>query len=489
QRANILARLSVAPTLSALAKVHLIVEAIIEQRDAKQVLFTQLESIVANTTVFASNTSSLSITALAQGLTYPQRVIGWHFFNPATRMKLVEIILGVKTDPTLLHTIEALSCAWGKIPVHAPNTPGFIVNRVARPYYAESLRLLAENIAPLAMIDKVTRDIGGFAMGPFELMDLIGTDINLAVTESVFNATAYDRRYAPHTIQQELVRAQYHGRKCGIGFYDYRQHGIPTVSPHLDYPTSNQTQLENSTLVTPTLLPTTPPIQQVNTGQFKTSRSQDSSEHTACVAEPLTEASLTIATDTVLLSALIKRLKQAGITIRLDSTSLPETLRLGNTTFALTDGRTAEHRASILGVPCILIDLANDFSLTQHLAAAPSVHAESAFIQFSALLARANIELIRLQDIAGLIVMRLVACLANEAAELLSWGRTLAIDIDTAMRYGTAYPQGPLAWADALGHARIAQCLAHLQAHYGDTRYRCAPTLSHRVYTKENFHD
>ena len=221
ERDAVLSRLSVAERLEDLEGCGLVVEAIVEKLEAKQNLFRQLEAIVGPQAVFATNTSSISVTAVAQGLQFPQRLIGWHFFNPATRMKLVEIIRGVETAPALVPAMHALSKAWGKTSVDAPNAPGFIVNRVARPYYAEGLRLLAERIAPLQVIDRLLREAGGFSLGPFELIDLIGVETNLSVTESVWAATQYDPRYAPNLIQQELARAGHFGRKSGRGFYDY----------------------------------------------------------------------------------------------------------------------------------------------------------------------------------------------------------------------------------------------------------------------------
>ena len=212
-RDAVLARIGVAEQVDALAGCGIAVEAIVERLDAKQALLRQLEATLGPDAVLATNTSSISITAVAQGLQHPQRLIGWHFFNPATRMKLVEVIPGIETDPALVAAMHALSRAWGKTSVDAPNAPGFIVNRVARPYYAEGLRLLAERLAPAPAIDKLMREAGGFAMGPFELMDLIGLDVNLSVTESVFQATAFDPRYAPHLVQQELVRSGRFGRK------------------------------------------------------------------------------------------------------------------------------------------------------------------------------------------------------------------------------------------------------------------------------------
>ena len=176
--------------------------------------------------ILASNTSSISVTAIAAGLQQPQRVLGMHFFNPAPLMALVEVVSGLATAPALAQAVFELASAWGKSPVHTKSTPGFIVNRVARPYYAEGLSLLGEQAADAATLDAVMREAGGFRMGPFELMDLIGHDVNYAVTRSVFEAYYNDPRFVPSLIQQELVNAGYLGRKSGRGFYSYAEGAV-----------------------------------------------------------------------------------------------------------------------------------------------------------------------------------------------------------------------------------------------------------------------
>ena len=435
ERDAVLARISVARSVEALAGCGLVVEAIVEQLEVKQGLFQQLEAVLAADAVLATNTSSISITAVAQGLKHPQRLIGWHFFNPATRMKLVEIIPGVETDPALIPAMHALSKAWGKTSVDAPNAPGFIVNRVARPYYAEGLRLLAERIAPAPAIDKLMREAGGFAMGPFELMDLIGLDVNLSVTESVFQATAFDARYAPNLIQQELVRSGRFGRKSGRGFY---AHGKDVAAP------------------------------------------------VAVTVEPGAAATLEVPADPGLLGPLVQRLQSAGVRITTHAVLPDETLAIGDTRIALTDGRTAAERSA--GGALILLDLARDFSTTTTLAATASPATAAHLAALASVLHTANIALIELADVAGLALMRTVCCLANEAADVMTWTGTTAADIDTAMRLGTAYPVGPLAWADTLGAARVVGVLANLQAHYGEVRYRRAPLLSRLHFTGGRFH-
>jgi 2-(1,2-epoxy-1,2-dihydrophenyl)acetyl-CoA isomerase len=203
------------------ARCALVVEAIVEDLDVKRGLFAELEGIVGPDCILATNTSSISVTAIAAGLQRPERLVGMHFFNPVPLMALVEVISGVATDKAVADTVYATAEAWGKNPVHAKSTPGFIVNRVARPYYAEALRLLQEQAADAATLDAVMRDCGGFRMGPFELMDLIGHDVNFSVTQSVFDAYFGDPRFTPSTLQQELVNAGFLGRKSGRGFFRY----------------------------------------------------------------------------------------------------------------------------------------------------------------------------------------------------------------------------------------------------------------------------
>lgn len=211
-----------ASDLAALADCSLVIEAIVEDLGVKQGLFRALESVVSREAVLATNTSSLSIAAIAGGCQHGDRVVGIHFFNPAPVMALVEVIPALATDPALLDASRALVERWGKVAVVASDTPGFIVNRIARPYYGESLRILEEGIADVATIDWAMRTLGGFKMGPFELMDLIGNDVNYAVTRSVFEAMYYDPRYRPSLTQRRLVESGWLGRKAKRGYYDYR---------------------------------------------------------------------------------------------------------------------------------------------------------------------------------------------------------------------------------------------------------------------------
>ena len=219
--------------LSVFAECDVIIEAIIEQLSAKQSLFAVLESIIAPDAILASNTSSLSIAALGGACTHSARVIGVHFFNPAPLMALVEIIPAITTSPNITSRVRALIEAWGKTTVLAADTPGFIVNRIARPFYGEAFRIMEEGIADCATIDWAIRELGEFRMGPFELTDFIGHDVNFAVTRSVFEATFFDARYRPSITQQRLVEAGRLGRKTGRGFYEYRE-GASAPAPTRD---------------------------------------------------------------------------------------------------------------------------------------------------------------------------------------------------------------------------------------------------------------
>ncbi|AXY43681.1 3-hydroxyacyl-CoA dehydrogenase PaaH [Halomonas sp. JS92-SW72] len=438
----IVSRMTPAATLAELADSRLVVEAIVENLEVKRSVFAELEAICGPDTLLTSNTSSLSITSIAAGLERPERVAGLHFFNPAPVMKLVEVISGLATDAEVAETLYATAAAWGKVPVHASSTPGFIVNRVARPFYAEGLRLMQEGAAAPATLDALLRQAGGFRMGPFELMDLIGHDVNYAVTRSVFDAYYGDTRFEPSLVQLALVEAGRLGRKSGQGFYDYRE-GATSVAP--DFAPAAEAAL--------------PPL----------------------VAEGQLGA----------IAPLVTRAEAAGLeVVRRESISGEARLRLDGLTLALSDGRCAAERARDEGLEAlVLFDLCLDYETASAiaLAASPGVYAEARTLA-TAFFQRLGLDVAWLTDTPGLAVLRTVAMLANEAADAVLQGVCSARDGDLAMQAGVNYPRGPLAWADALGLAFVHRTLTHLQQSYGEERYRASFLLRRKALAEETFH-
>lgn len=434
-------RLQAADNIAQLADAGLVVEAIVENLDVKRALFRDLEAIVSADCIFGTNTSSISVTAIGAGLQNAGRLAGLHFFNPAPLMALVEVVSGLATDAAVADTLFATAAAWGKKPVHAKSTPGFIVNRVARPFYAEGLRLLHEGAADCATIDTVVREAGGFRMGPFELMDMIGHDVNFAVTRSVWNAFFNDQRFLPSLIQQELVDAGFLGRKTGRGFYSY-QAGAERPAPRT----------------------------------------------AASCAVP---AQITLYGNTPLAQSLAARLQAAQVAFAQEAESVDgRVAQAGDAVLYQTDGRSATQRAQASGVAqTVLVDLALDYSRATRLAACvarqTSAEARDAAI---GLLQAAGWAVSLFNDVPGLAVMRTVAMLANEAADAVNQGVCDVRGADDAMRLGVNYPRGPLAWADAVGVAQIHTVLKHLGQFYGEDRYRVSPLIQQTVYAESTLH-
>ena len=225
EKDRIQANIAYVSNLKDLADSNLTIEAIIENLDIKKKVFSELESYVTEDCIIASNTSSLSIASIAASLKKPERCVGIHFFNPAPLMKLVEVIPAIQTSKEVLEKSIQTIKDWKKVVAVAKDTPGFIVNRVARPFYGEALRIYEEGVADFATIDHSLKSLGGFRMGPFELMDFIGNDVNYTVTETVFTAFYFDPRYKPSFTQKRFSEAGYLGRKSGKGFYDYDANG------------------------------------------------------------------------------------------------------------------------------------------------------------------------------------------------------------------------------------------------------------------------
>jgi 3-hydroxybutyryl-CoA dehydrogenase len=232
EKNRIQGNISYVNSLKDLSDSDLTIEAIVENLEIKQKVFSELETYVSDETIIASNTSSLSIASIASSLQKPERCVGIHFFNPAPLMALVEVIPAIQTSEFVFNKAVTTIKSWNKTVAIAKDTPGFIVNRVARPYYGESLRIYEEGIADFATIDNALKTVGGFRMGPFELMDFIGNDINYTVTKTVFKTFYYDSRFRPSFTQQRLAEAGYLGRKSGRGYYQYNEDGKIDASCH-----------------------------------------------------------------------------------------------------------------------------------------------------------------------------------------------------------------------------------------------------------------
>lgn len=436
------ARLRSVSALEHLDDAALVVEAIIENLDAKRKLFGELEAIVGDNCVLATNTSSISVTAIGAALRHPRRLVGMHFFNPVPVMALVEVVSGLATERSVADAIHAIAATWGKSPVHTASTPGFIVNRVARPYYAEGLRVATEQGGTPATLDVIMREAGGFRMGPFELMDLIGHDVNFAVTRSVFEAYFNDQRFTPSLMQQELVHAGFLGRKTGRGFYQYGENVARPV-PHTEEPQSAQT-------------------------------------------------SVTMVGNDARLSAVAARIEASGIRLQrmMARDGGAAFLECGTAKVFLTDGRTATQRAHDNVIhDTVLLDLALDFSTAKRVALAPADQCSAAaYRAVVGTFQAAGYAVSRLGDVPGMLVMRTVAMLANEAADAVNQGVCGVQAVDTAMQKGVNYPRGPLAWADAIGLADLMAVLNHLAAIYGEDRYRTSPLIQRNAVTGATFH-
>ena len=435
-----LGRIAPVTTLQSASSARLAIEAIVEQLDAKRSLFQQLESVLAPDAVLATNTSSISVTAIANGLQRPAQMVGMHFFNPVPLMKLVEVISGLQTAPAVADSVFALAGAWGKTAVHARSTPGFIVNRIARPYYAETLALLQENAAEPHEIDACLRAVG-FRMGPCELMDLIGHDTNFAVTQSVFEANFFDKRFVPSLVQRELVDGGLLGRKTGRGFYNYPEGARPLAALHL------------AALSTP--------IERV-------------------VVHGLGPAADGIAA--ALASAF-------GVSPARQCESDWVGLEADSGVLMLTDGRTAgdtaaaNGRADVAAFDRFRPGPAGDATLALKgaIAYACADSAGSGWrAQAPSWLAAMGFAPVQLSDAPGLVVARTLAMLINEAADAVMQRVCTPEGADAAMRLGVNYPNGPFEWLATWSAEGVIGVLDALDMHYRGERYRVSPWLRRR---------
>lgn len=436
-------RLRAAETLDDLAGCGLVVEAVVEDLEVKRALFTALEAVCGPDAILATNTSSLSIDAVAESLAHPARVAGLHFFNPAPVLPLVEVVSGAHTDPAVADLLTATAEAWGKTPVRAASTPGFIVNRVARPFYGEAFRLLEAGSVDAATVDALLRESGGFRMGPFELADLIGHDVNLAVGRSVWEAFGRDPRFTPSVLQERLVADGRLGRKTGGGIYT---EGQPRPEPSTAAPTGS----------------TLPAWTGMGGGLLERVQArgagEGSSGHFAYAPLAHDLVNWQLGTDEVSLR--------------------------------LTDGRTAAQHTGGGPRTVVLLDLALDYANAPRIGVAAPEHAPKEHVDAAVgFLQGLGYAVTVLPDTPGLVVARTVATLAAAAADAVDSGVATADDVDTAMRLGVNYPRGPYEWGAALGWQWVAGVLDALAAAGDPGRYRVSAELRRRALEADGWRD
>ena len=423
-------RLQTAESLQELADCELVVEAIVERLDAKRALFSQLEAIVRPGTVLATNTSSLSVTAIAAGMQQPQRFAGYHFFNPVPLMKVVEVIAGLKTDLAVCEALCAFARDMGHTPVLAQDTPGFIVNHAGRGYGTEALRIVAEGVADFATIDRILRDQVGFKLGPFELMDLTALDVSHPVMESIYHQYFEEPRYRPSVITAQRLAGGVLGRKTGEGFYRYVD-GKVQVAPEAAAPQVAEL----------------PPVW--------------------------------VSTRAARRSELYQLLKALGATIETgQSPSLHALALVAPLGFDITTVAVVERLdpARTVGIDMLVEDTA---TRRRVIATNPATRTDMRDAAH-ALLCRDGKPVSVIRDSGGFVTQRVVANIVNIAADICQQGICTPKDLETAVTLGLGYPLGPLAMGNRWGPTNILEVLFNMQTVYGDPRYRPSPWLRRR---------
>lgn len=462
EKSSHLQHLSLTNELGDLRKANLVIEAIPEVLPLKQDLFARLDEICPAPAVLATNTSTLAVTAIAAAAKNPQRVAGMHFFNPAPVMQLVEVVRAAQSSPETIQSLVTLAERLGKTPVVVRDTPGFIVNRVARPFYGEALRLLGEGVATHEEIDQIVRLGGGFKMGPFQLMDLIGIDVNLAATQSLYEQTFGEPRYRPHHIQAQMVQEKALGRKSGRGFYTYDTE--PSFSeprlPHLSALEAKAAAMEVYFVPGGWAPGLWELCQQSGYALVETHSTS---------ALPISPRPNSIG---LVAAGNEEQLKEelAGLE-RLLPARAPILCQCADVTITeLSAGMRFPDR--LVGFDGLFLAAGRVATLV----ASPGLGSQARLVAEDFLFSLGR-GVIWIDDAPGLVLPRIVSMLANEAAFAAGEGVAQADQVDQAMQLGANYPIGPHAWGRQLGFGRVVAVLDHLRAEYGEERYRVAPLL------------
>ena len=424
------ARLQPANSLKDLSDCDMVVEAIVERLDVKKSFFTELEGIVSDSAVLATNTSSLSVTAIAAPLKRPQRFAGYHFFNPVPLMKVVEVIPGLKTDPKVCESLTAYAKQMGHTPVTAQDTPGFIVNHAGRGYGTEALRVVGEGVADFATIDRILKDQVGFKLGPFELMDLTALDVSHPVMESIYHQYYEEPRYRPSVITAQRLAGGVFGKKVGDGFYAYVG-GVAQVPPEQAVP-----QVQDM-----------PPV-------WVSSRAARRAD-------------------------LLQLLKDLGAKIETGASPSPQALSIvAPLGFDVTTVAVVERLdpARTVGIDMLFEDRG---TRRRVLATNPATRQDMRDAAH-ALFARDGKAVSVIRDSGGFVTQRVVATIVNIASDICQQQICSPQDLETAVTLGLGYPMGPLAMGDKLGPDNVLETLFNLQTVYGDPRYRPSAWLRRR---------
>lgn len=500
-------RLTVSSALGALQECEVVIEAVPEKMELKQKIFTELDEICDEQTILATNTSSLSVTVIQSALRHPERFVGMHFFNPAPVMKLVEVVEGTDTSRETTERIVKLSSEFNKQAIVCKDTPGFIVNRVARNFYGETLRIVGEGTALQEDVDTLMTSAAHFKMGPFTLMDLIGIDVNLDVTKAVYEMFHGEPRYRPHRLQELLVKSNRLGRKTGRGFYRYDEEGNPLLEGQMPG-NLNQTPIEKSAACRIVVIGDTPMAKQLSQ-QIRKIGSETNCESALLFDGPLAawdEIGRKWRADEV--EAFLRRTSPDAVFVSLAGDELYERTLLQAIDRVTSEqvpllvslaGPSATERASWLSKPSRVrgfhllpwnMEGKDESRQTVELSRplqSQGTGADTMDDVVAGLINTLSFVPVWIRDGAGGVVMRTLSMIFNEAVEVLREGIANPGDIDVAMRLGTNYPLGPFEWMQSIGTASVYKTLISLFRELGEDRYRPSPMLRQAVLAGTHF--